>query len=238
MFVIYADGTGNVTLSTRNGLGEFMPQFSPSINSETILLQGSGVANSMMVANIRFTTNSSTLATAGTSTNWISAWLTGDPIDSTSQSVMLQKHDAHAQFALDLSSATQAMDVNPFVAEADTSSTATATGSTASATGNATNEVSSPVATISSGSNKGVAVGPSYEYLSKLKKAHGIIMAITLIIIFPLGAMLIRLLGNPWIHAGVQILGLCTLVAGFGLGYRFADMTELVSDNFCCTDPC
>jgi hypothetical protein len=52
IFVIYADAAGgNVTLSSRLGTGESQPQSSTS--AEVTLLDGSGIMNGMMTANVK-----------------------------------------------------------------------------------------------------------------------------------------------------------------------------------------
>lgn len=52
LFIIYADDTGtNVTLSPRLGVGEIEPNFNP--NAQVSLLEGSGIANGKMTANVR-----------------------------------------------------------------------------------------------------------------------------------------------------------------------------------------
>ena len=52
IFVIYADGSGtNVTLSPRLGKGHFQPLFNSE--AQVFLLEGSGIANGQMTANVR-----------------------------------------------------------------------------------------------------------------------------------------------------------------------------------------
>lgn len=52
MFIVYADASGsNVTLSPRLSKGEVMPNYDP--NSRLFLLDGSGIANNVMTANVR-----------------------------------------------------------------------------------------------------------------------------------------------------------------------------------------
>ena len=52
LFIIYADDTGtNVTLSPRLGVGEVEPNFNP--DAKVSLLEGSGIANGVMTANVR-----------------------------------------------------------------------------------------------------------------------------------------------------------------------------------------
>lgn len=48
---MYADGTGNVTVSPRLGKGEIMPLFYSKPQVE--LLEGSGIVNGMMIANVK-----------------------------------------------------------------------------------------------------------------------------------------------------------------------------------------
>jgi hypothetical protein len=53
IFVMYADGAGNVTISARNGgQGHVEPQQSASLQSGVTLLAGSGIVNGKMIANV------------------------------------------------------------------------------------------------------------------------------------------------------------------------------------------
>lgn len=53
IFIIYADATGsNVTVSPRLGRGEFEPK-TDGDNAQVFLLEGSGISNGKMTANIR-----------------------------------------------------------------------------------------------------------------------------------------------------------------------------------------
>jgi hypothetical protein len=51
IFVVYTAGNGNVTLSPRLGTGHKMPQYNSA--AQVTLLEGSGVSNGKMVANVR-----------------------------------------------------------------------------------------------------------------------------------------------------------------------------------------
>lgn len=51
IFVVYTAGNGNVTVSPRLGSGHVMPQFNS--DAQVTLLEGSGVSNGKMVANVR-----------------------------------------------------------------------------------------------------------------------------------------------------------------------------------------
>jgi len=53
IFVMYADGTGNVTISARDGGGGHVePQLDSTIMSGITLLEGSGIVGDTMVANV------------------------------------------------------------------------------------------------------------------------------------------------------------------------------------------
>lgn len=60
------------------------------------------------------------------------------------------------------------------------------------------------------------------------RNVHGIIMATVVLILFPIGALSMRLLGRWWLHAGLQILSLFLLIAGFGIGIYLAKIGHKV----------
>lgn len=51
IFVVYTSGNGNVTLSPRLGIGEREPMYNKE--AKVTLLEGSGVSNGKMIANVR-----------------------------------------------------------------------------------------------------------------------------------------------------------------------------------------
>lgn len=51
IFVVYTSSSNNVTLSPRLGKGEVMPQYNSA--AQVTLLEGSGIINGKMVANVR-----------------------------------------------------------------------------------------------------------------------------------------------------------------------------------------
>lgn len=54
IFVMYTDGTGNVTISARDGgAGHVEPTADSSIQAGVTLLDGSGVVNGKMIANVK-----------------------------------------------------------------------------------------------------------------------------------------------------------------------------------------
>jgi hypothetical protein len=54
-------------------------------------------------------------------------------------------------------------------------------------------------------------------------------MGLTVALLFPLGALAMRVVGSPLLHGLIQVISTCTLIAGFGLGVKLAQMTDLVS---------
>lgn len=61
--------------------------------------------------------------------------------------------------------------------------------------------------------------------------AHGLIMAIAFVILYPTGALIIRLLnvrGTLWIHAGWQVFAYLCVLAGLGMGAWIATTGEEV----------
>ncbi|KAF7935339.1 uncharacterized protein EAE97_008246 [Botrytis byssoidea] len=206
IFVMYADGTGNVTLSPRKGTGQVEPKYDSSISVE--LLSGSGIVDGNMVANVLCTSCSSKLSsTTSTSSNWIAAWNSGSALDTTDTSTSIKQHSGsnHKSFTFDLSQAQLESDTNPF-----TSTSA----ATTSSSGNSTDSSSSS----SSSSSSGLSPVQSYDM------AHGIIMGITVVLLFPLGALSMRVFGRPWLHAILQILSFSFLIVGLGLGIKLAGL--------------
>ncbi|KHN98343.1 uncharacterized protein MAM_04104 [Metarhizium album ARSEF 1941] len=201
MFVMYTDGAGNVTLSTRRGLGHVMPLYSPKAGVE--LLAGSGEMDGQMVANVKC--NSCSRLTLGSSNAWLSAWKQGTGLASTKPDAQIDYHDGNAVFSVDFSKATIPSDQNPF----------------ASGDGNGGNATSAP-----GGDGHGVAVVQG-DPVRTLLYAHGIIMSAVFVLGYPIGAMLMPLLGRWAMHAGWQLVTFMAMWAGVGVGYVLSRRTDL-----------
>ncbi|KAI0485193.1 iron reductase domain protein [Xylariaceae sp. FL0804] len=213
MFVMYADGAGNVTVSPRTGTGHVPP--SPNTETRLQLLAGSGVVDNAMVANVRCDNcaswNGGSMSLGSSSTNWIAAWKSGAAIDSTDVNAPISRHDAHKMFTINLQQAVIANDANPFA------------GSAVGGTGEATNPPSG-----NSGFGMGAGAVPWYiRSIHTIVRAHGIIMAIVMVALYPLGSMLMPLFGKWWLHAGWQVVAYLLMWAGFGLGVTAAKRTGL-----------
>ncbi|KAK3721553.1 DOMON domain-containing protein frrs1L [Vermiconidia calcicola] len=63
-------------------------------------------------------------------------------------------------------------------------------------------------------------------------KAHGPLMGIAFVLVFPLGAWIVRLSKvTVWVHASIQLLGWMMMLAGLALGIRLGRLTDLPSNN-------
>lgn len=203
IFIIYQDGSGNVTLSTRTGVGEVMPEYVERPDIE--LLAGSGVMtdDGYMVANIRCGACANRLDLAGTN-DWIAAWQSGNALNSADPSETITIHDGEAELQINFAGALVALENNPFGNSTDV--------------GNVQNDPN----TNATGENSGT------DYDSILL-AHGVIMTIVFIGLYPLGALLMPLLGNWLVHASFQIVAFLLMWAGFALGYMYAEHDGYVS---------
>lgn len=135
------------------------------------------------------------------STTWIWAYKNGSPLNSDSQSARLAQHDAMASFQFDLADATGGNSLNPFAAEGGAS------------------------APISSGNGGSSDIENEIKLAGRVRKAHGIIMSLAFVIVYPLGAIIIRLLsfsGLVWVHAATQIFSYLLALTGLGLGVYIA----------------
>lgn len=192
MFVIYAASNNNITLSPRLGAGHKEPLFNPAV--QVSLLDGSGISNGVMTANIRC---DSCLSWAGGSENVKSAsapfiWAVrhGEPLESTDVTEGIHIHDKFGGFTVDFAKATGGNTDNPF---SDSSLSASAAKAAAQK---------------SSG--------------HQMQTAHAIILSIVFVLLFPSFALTLHLFPSsktvPYIHAPLQLFALAAAIVGFGLG--------------------
>lgn len=189
MFLMYPDGEGNVTLSTRKGTGHRQPQ--ESADPHVQLLAGSGVRDGQMTANLRCS-NCSGLAPASSS-SWIAAWRQGEALDSKDPGANIQIHHGTATFSVNLADASTTSAGNPFAGPSNNSA----------AHGGSSNK------------GPGVTTGPQG---GKTALAHGIVMTLVFSAGYPVGSSLQPWMGSWKIHASWQILVFLAMWAGFGLG--------------------
>ncbi|KAF8246272.1 CBD9-like protein [Wilcoxina mikolae CBS 423.85] len=217
IFVVYPSASGkNVTVSPRLGRGHSEPQYSSSI--QITLLDGSGVSGNTMTANFRCANcrswSGNTLDTTSTKQNFIWASGPGDTIKSDDESQNINQHFDKGNFQLNLVTATGGSgSVNPFT------STSGSTGNSGTSTGSG----SSSTDDSKSGNTGGSSAAAPVTKATKVLIAHGVIMALTWVILFPLGAAFIRLLGNYLpnafvMHRTLQLFNVCLAIVGMSLG--------------------
>ena len=151
--------------------------------------------------------------------SWIHAYKSGSALNSQDPNETIQQHDGDYTFSLDLTSGTGGSSQNPFVqAQASASS-----GSSPSQTGtspSATRSVSAPIAS-SPGSNTGASGTTSTDNSSTLTLAHGVIMSLLFIGLFPIFSLTLYLPTAKkvrFIHGPLQIFSVVLLIVGMALG--------------------
>lgn len=82
-----------------------------------------------------------------------------------------------------------------------------------------------------SSSHRRDEIAEDLSQVPNLAMAHGITMGLAFLVLFPMGAVLIRGLNikqTMWIHASCQILGLLLMLAGFATGMRLGNILDEV----------
>lgn len=129
----------------------------------------------------------------------------------------------YRQFTFDLTKASISSDSNPFVS----SSSSTSGTSSPSQTGSQSSPSSSSGSDSDSGSGSQV-VGAGGGDLTKYQTAHGVLMAVAVVVLFPFGAIMMRFGAPWWLHSIWQWFSLAALIAGMGVGIKMGrDMAEV-----------
>lgn len=205
IFVVYSSANGqNVTVSPRLGVEHVEPKFNPQ--AQLSLLDGSGIRNGVMTANIRC---DSCINWPGghedlssSSSPWIWAVKHGTPLNSDSLSQTITIHDSSGVAAFDLQQATGGASDNPF---------ATTSHSTVSTAGHSLSSINS-------------------RSITKLRTAHATLMIVVFVILFPLFALIMHVFPSSKIvdiHASLQLLTLALAIAGLGIGISMAKTLHL-----------
>ncbi|KAH7548655.1 integral membrane protein [Bipolaris maydis] len=218
IFVVYTSASGNnVTLSPRQTSSYAPP--TPNSNAQVTLLEGSGVSNGVMTANVKCSNCNSwsggTMDFKSSSGNWIYAFQnSGGPKNTDDTSAQIDQHSGHSVFNWDFAQAKGGSSVNPLIA---TTSTGTTSDSGNTNTNSGNTNTNSGITTIT-------ATGAITNRREKLI-AHGVLSSLAFVIFFPTGAIAIRLVsmtGMVWIHGAFQVFGYMTYIAGAGLGIHLA----------------
>jgi hypothetical protein len=211
MFVMYSSADGNnVTLSPRTTSGHVMPTHNTA--ATFTLLEGSGISNGKMTANVRCSNCKDTMSLGGgeqrrqnedtTSENsdWVYAHHSGPPLASDDLNAPITQHDSHGAFTWDLSQATGGSAANPFL----NMNPATTTPSSSASDRN-----------------------------TRLVRIHGALAALAFVAVFPIGGILVRFakLSNlAWIHGTLQVFGYAIFLAAGGIGIHLADDLSYLSE--------
>ncbi|RAO67381.1 uncharacterized protein BHQ10_003393 [Talaromyces amestolkiae] len=206
IFVVYGNGNGNnVTLSPRLGGPHVEPQFNSQ--AQVSLLDGSGISNGTITANIRC---DSCISWSGgkedvtsSSASWVWAVKSGSLIKSDSVSATISQHDTSGVASVNLQAATGGNSDNPFL------------NNPASSTSPASSNPSNP------SSPQPLVTTFNTESTDRKQIAHAVIMVIAMVILFPTFALSIHFLPSSRavaFHGYLQIFTLALTIAGFGLG--------------------
>ncbi|KAK7943439.1 uncharacterized protein PG986_012552, partial [Apiospora aurea] len=229
MFVMYQDGQGNVTISSRQGTNHQMPvEDTSSTAAKLTLLAGSGVVDggktmraNVACSNCNSWANGGSMQLSSSSTPWIAAWKAGDSLATTDKDASISRHDDYGSWSYDLTKATVASDSNPFINEQQGGGSGNGSGSGFGPNGGSGVPGGSGPGVIPSGGG----FSSARDEITRLQRAHGIIMALVFVVLYPVGSILMPLLGN-WIgHAAFQFFNFILMWAGFGLGYVLSQKT-------------
>ncbi|CAI7654607.1 unnamed protein product [Penicillium glandicola] len=205
MFVVYTSGNA-VTVSPRSGVGEIQPLYNE--DAQITILNGSGVHDSVITANVRcdtcLTWNGGTEDVNSPSSPWIWAIKYGESLNSVSLSEDITLHDDHGVMTIDLQKATGGSSVNPFAQMAS-------------------------VSISSSEEDPGYAA--FRDTANRKLTAHAVLMVLAFVVMFPSFALGLHIFPSKWtvnIHGTFQLLTLVVVIAGFGIGISLANQIALL----------
>lgn len=225
IFLMYQDGKGNLTLSPRTGVSYTEPKLDTSDTAARLtLLAGSGVSSDgeTMTANVACSNCQSwsggEMSLTSASAGWIGAWKAGSSLATTDQAATISHHDDHTQFKVDLTKASVSSDDNPFTTSRNSE------GGGGSGSGSGTGSSGGP-----DGSSPGGVTETGGFQKPTMLVAHGVIMAVVFVVVYPVSSMAMPFFGRWWLHAACQTVGFSLMWAGFALGYVTADKIGFVS---------
>ena len=196
MFVVYTSGD-NVTVSLRSSVGHTQPLYNPE--AQITVMNGSGIYGPMITANIKCDScihwGQGRINVTSTSSSWIWGVRYGMPLQLRNLAANILEHDVMGVETVDLTKATGQTSVNPF-------------------------------ADIISSSANATADYPFSEAVIHGKKiAHGVLMMVAFITLFPFSALLLHLSPSSnvvTIHGGLQLFAVVVAIVGLGLGVSMA----------------
>lgn len=150
--------------------------------------------------------------------NWVYAFNPSNgPKNSDSQSASIRQHTGHDTFSWDFATAKGGNSVNPLLTAAPAgpgAGSGAGSGAGPAGPGNANGGPGGITSTGGGSSNR-----------QAMLIAHGVLASLAFVILFPAGAIAIRLASVPgiaWIHGGFQIFAYMVYIAAAGLGIHLA----------------
>ncbi|KAK0312588.1 hypothetical protein LTR01_002247 [Friedmanniomyces endolithicus] len=231
IFVMYTSADGkNVTVSPRLGLGYRQPLHDTA--AHITVLEGSGVSDGVMTANVRCSNCDSWsgggMNFAGTSSHWIHAYKRGAPLNSDNLAQNVQQHDQSDSFIWDLTQARGGAVANPSVGSA---SSAVCPAPSTTASGGPSSSPPGGGATGSSSSANVDFYALSYSKKQRMLNAHAVFACIAFVALLPMGAVVVRVAGFKmlvWIHVAIEALALVSYGVAVGLGLYLAITLNLL----------
>ncbi|KAJ5223874.1 Alpha/beta hydrolase fold-3 [Penicillium chermesinum] len=196
IFVVYRSGN-NVTVSPRTGVGHVEPLYNQGAN--VTVMDGSGAPAGMITANIRcdncLSWSGGKLDLTSASSSWIWAIKYGKPLFSTKETATIKEHDQMGVMQVDL---------KPAIGK--------------------TSSLDDPFADVPA---VGVVSGPTFDEAKfrREKIAHGVIMTVAFVGLFPFSALLLHLSSassTVATHGALQLFNLGLAIAGLALGIIMA----------------
>lgn len=131
-------------------------------------------------------------------------------------------------FQVNLAKAGISSDSNPFTGSSSSASGSNSGGSSGSNPGGSSSSGDGD----GDGSGNSAVSGVSEALTSQtLATAHGAVMSVVFVIMYPLGSSLMPLIGKWYIHASWQTIAFLLMWAGFGIGVFITRQEGIVS--FC-----
>jgi hypothetical protein len=145
----------------------------------------------------------------------------GSAINSADVATGIRQHDAYGSFTFDLPAGTSDDSANPFAQVATATKSAGTSRPSSSEGEDGSSDGSSGGSSSGSSESSSESSSGSGSSNSSLRKAHGTIMAVVFLFLFPIGALLMYLPFSRktlFAHAPVQVLSAGLLIAGTALG--------------------
>ncbi|KAJ5281769.1 hypothetical protein N7478_007141 [Penicillium angulare] len=202
MFVVYTSGN-SVTVSPRSGVGHSQPLYNPA--AQITVMNGSGVDGPMVTANIQCDNclhwGTASMDPTSSSSTWIWGVRYGPPLNTKKLSANILQHDIMGVDVVNLKNATGPTGDNSFA----------------------------DLVSINPNPNPDYPFQESEFHAKKI--AHGALMIIAFVLLFPLSALILHLYSSSnvvTIHGGLQLFALVVSIAGLALGISMAQQVHIL----------